>query len=599
MSSRSQQWGDPMANLRFLSRCLPSLLLMGALPGCSQAPESSTVQANRDPGSEDLGLAPEDLGLAPEALAKQVAADELAASSVRSDKDAWTSESEITEAFPIYRPGSDEIAYFECKVMTAGQDAGSILVNVDQSDILIPEARPAGKTTTEQYAERLGHRAFRVVRYDWFRSAALGNDGTVLAKQGFGGDEADAQTRMRAFERANVERRAFPLYSRSLLDSYYKELSTDDSAGSRTGDVGTVQQAKTEWRSTYSELKNSFSAGVHTPSWYQIEVDGGYPVGCAATAWAIVYGYWRQFKGAGRLFDSLDLTDKWESAGATNHVEIQDAMRSCASAMGTSYGGEGDEKYGLTWPWDTCKATSYGSDLGYSTSCSRDRGSEYSKFDKINGALSDDRPAILLIGADENDVIGNHYVVVEAAEKSQMKYLWVWHDRNVKYLVNYGWGGNDRKWIYVRDWGLNQHDVYSSFSNYTISLTIPSGPAHGGAVFGGHEYRFNDTLRSWTDARQYCANRGAHLVTIGSAEENEFVRQMLLQSSRVRTWIGLERIGTSTSWRWVNGEPVSYTNWISGEPNNDGGTERFVELRSTGWNDLPSTWTAAAVCEWE
>lgn len=579
-----------MANSRLYYGCLSSILVLAALPCCSQAPESSSESTSQTPADENLGLASE-------ALAKQVAEDELTASVNRTDKDAWTPESTVTEAFPIYRPGSNEVAYYECKVTTAGEDAGSILVNVDESDLLIPEASPAGKTSTEQYAELIGHRGFRVVRYDWFRSAAIAGDGTVLAKRGFAG-EADAQQRMRAFERANVERGGFPLYTRSSLNSYYQELRAGEAAAAGTGDIATVRQAA-EWRSTYSELKHSFSSGVHTPSWYQIRVDGDYPVGCGPTAWAIVYGYWRQFKGAGKLFDSLDLTDKWGFGGAANHTEIQDAMRDSADAMGTSYGGEGDGKYGLTWPWDMCKATSYGSGLGYSTSCTRDRGTEYNKFDRIHGALSDDRPAILLIGAAENDHVGNHYVVVEAAEKSQTKYLWVWHDRNVKYLVNYGWGTNDRKWIYVRDWGRNQHDVYASFSNYTVNMSIPSGPTHGGELFEGHEYRLNENLVSWAEAQQYCANRGAHLATIGSAQENEFVRQMLQRSSRIRTWIGLERVGTGSSWQWVTGEPVSYTGWSTGEPNNDGTAERFVELRASGWNDLPSGWTAATVCEWE
>ena len=32
-------------------------------------------------------------------------------------------------------------------------------------------------------------------------------------------------------------------------------------------------------------------------------------------------------------------------------------------------------------------------------------------------------------------------------------------------------------------------------------------------------------------------------------------------------------------------EPVSYTNWAGGEPNNSGGVENFLVLTEKGWND--------------
>ncbi|HEY5960079.1 MAG TPA: C-type lectin domain-containing protein [Polyangiaceae bacterium] len=566
---------------------LISLLLLGSvLSGCSEGAGSANGSAK--PDSLDT-----DVAMTPEAIAKRVAADELRTSAGRSERDAWTADSEVTAAFPIYRPGSSEVAYYECKVSNAGKDAGSILVNVDESDILIPEATPEGMTTTEQYAELLGHRNFHVVRFDWFRSAALSEDGSVLSSKGFE-DASEAQQRLQGLAN-NDSRVASPLYNREMLDAYYRELRSDASEPASSPGVATVEQAAD--RTIYSELKNSFSTGVHTPSWYQVRDANDYPVGCGATAWAIVYAYWRQFRGAGKLFDGLDLSNKWGYSGANNYEEIKSAMRSVASAMGTEYGGSGSGKYGLTWPWDMCKGTSYGSSVGYGMSCNRDRGTEYSKFDTVNGSISQDRPVMLLIGADENDIVGNHYVVIEAAEKSQTKYLWVWHDRNVRYLVNYGWGTNDRKWIYVRDWGLNQNDVYSSFSVYTMNLSVPAGPAHGGELLSGHEYKLNDSVRTWSEAQQYCVDRGAHLVTISSTAENDLVKRLLQSSTNLRTWIGLH--GSGSSWRWVTGEPFSFTNWIPGEPNNGGGDEQVVELRSAGWNDLPTTWGAATVCEWE
>ena len=139
--------------------------------------------------------------------------------------------------------------------------------------------------------------------------------------------------------------------------------------------------------------------------------------------------------------------------------EIKDCMRRCAVLCDTWDVAD----QGLTWPWKMQRGIGYAKDKGYSnSSCGRKRGSEYSKFGKVKKHLRSNKPCILLI---HHDGIGvaDHYVVIEAALKTQRKYWRKWHDRNVKYLCNFGWE-NTRKWICVRDWGANQNKVYSSLS---------------------------------------------------------------------------------------------------------------------------------------
>ena len=55
------------------------------------------------------------------------------------------------------------------------------------------------------------------------------------------------------------------------------------------------------------------------------------------------------------------------------------------------------------------------------------------------------------------------------------------------------------------------------------------------------------------------------------------------------------------TWTWVTGEPWAYEDWVSGEPNNDGGIEDCMELRtSTSWNDIPCDgYLRAYTCEFE
>src|SRR5262249_23259674 len=52
---------------------------------------------------------------------------------------------------------------------------------------------------------------------------------------------------------------------------------------------------------------------------------------------------------------------------------------------------------------------------------------------------------------------------------------------------------------------------------------------------------------------------------------------------------GLTDAAMEGTFVWVSGEPVTYTNWNPGEPNNSGGNENYTEmLGSNGqWNDQP------------
>jgi hypothetical protein len=57
-------------------------------------------------------------------------------------------------------------------------------------------------------------------------------------------------------------------------------------------------------------------------------------------------------------------------------------------------------------------------------------------------------------------------------------------------------------------------------------------------------------------------------------------------------WIGAYQNTTAPDysepgggWRWVTGEPWSYTNWRTNEPS-DSGAEHYVSAESYVWNDI-------------
>ncbi len=103
-------------------------------------------------------------------------------------------------------------------------------------------------------------------------------------------------------------------------------------------------------------------------------------------------------------------------------------------------------------------------------------------------------------------------------------------------------------------------------------------------VFNGHHYYRSLKQMTWSAAKSICEAHGGHLVTLGSAEENNF----LYQNVTAQTWIGFTDEAEEGKWVWVTGEPVTYTNWAYGEPNNQG-NEDFgdISYSSNGpkWND--------------
>lgn len=105
---------------------------------------------------------------------------------------------------------------------------------------------------------------------------------------------------------------------------------------------------------------------------------------------------------------------------------------------------------------------------------------------------------------------------------------------------------------------------------------------------------------------------GGYLTAIGSAAENTFVRNMISAT----IWLGATDGPVEGEWRWMGGEHAGqmfwlgnasgsaqnslYNSWSGGEPNNSGGNEDGVELRTNGtWNDTNVGGTRAYVIEWD
>ncbi len=129
----------------------------------------------------------------------------------------------------------------------------------------------------------------------------------------------------------------------------------------------------------------------------------------------------------------------------------------------------------------------------------------------------------------------------------------------------------------------------------------------GEAAFAGHCYRVIEGWMSYPEARQACKAQGALPVSIGSATEAAAVYALIPKNLQA-AWIGLIRTGDGKkAFVWESGEPLSYTAWAPGEPNNSGYQEDCAEVwgpaisnpsLAGGWNDdACSTLRAAVICE--
>jgi hypothetical protein len=120
----------------------------------------------------------------------------------------------------------------------------------------------------------------------------------------------------------------------------------------------------------------------------------------------------------------------------------------------------------------------------------------------------------------------------------------------------------------------------------------------------GHTY-YLLSPGTWTDSEAAAVGLGGHLVAIGDAFENEFVKNRFgvatnLFATQHDLWLGLTDQAVEGTFVWSNGDPLSYTNWVLGEPNNycpppmtSCVPENYVHMPwwaspLGAWNDVPN-----------
>ena len=101
--------------------------------------------------------------------------------------------------------------------------------------------------------------------------------------------------------------------------------------------------------------------------------------------------------------------------------------------------------------------------------------------------------------------------------------------------------------------------------------------------FGGSKYFCSLTNATWPNANIAAQANGGYLAEINDAAENTFLANIL---SLQKAWIGLNDANVEGSFVWSTNNPLTYTNWYPGQPNNKDNYQDYVAMLSNGlWND--------------
>jgi hypothetical protein len=112
--------------------------------------------------------------------------------------------------------------------------------------------------------------------------------------------------------------------------------------------------------------------------------------------------------------------------------------------------------------------------------------------------------------------------------------------------------------------------------------------------YNGHRYYLSSNSGSWTSARSGAINGGGYLASISDAAENNFLANAL---GTMDVWIGYNDVSSEGNFSWTGGGSTAYSNWVSGEPNNQTPSGCCGDADYTAFNGGNGHWYDRGNCE--
>lgn len=124
-------------------------------------------------------------------------------------------------------------------------------------------------------------------------------------------------------------------------------------------------------------------------------------------------------------------------------------------------------------------------------------------------------------------------------------------------------------------------------SGFVIETSLDINPTSTYET-GTKRYEYYDVSVPYTVAEEFCEDKGGHLATITSEEENNTIYKNI-PSKDWDYYVGASDIVKEGDFKWLTGERFSYSNWDTNEPSNMyiDTAESYITIKASGkWNDL-------------
>lgn len=170
-----------------------------------------------------------------------------------------------------------------------------------------------------------------------------------------------------------------------------------------------------------------------------------------------------------------------------------------------------------------------------------------------------------------------------------------------------GCGASDTSIVSIVNANIIQKDTtVCKGSSITLSIgnTGMANLKYLGSI-DGKDYYLRDSLMKWPDANQYAKELGGDLYIVRSQRQEDSVYSWLPYkgADKKHYWLGLYQDLNDPNyseprggWKWVDGTPLSYSNWYSGEPNNASCTQKLPEnYGQIDWESYGKKWNDASI----